>query len=92
LGKSFRGNILRQQNLLGSIELPMAKRSDKAEPATDPHKDQQINLRLHPDLLAAVDRYADKQRRSRNMAIVLAIEEVLARAGLWPPPGDSADA
>jgi hypothetical protein len=73
---------------LGSIELPMAKKKQPApgRPKNpDPHKDQQINLRIEPALLEAVDVYAERVRRSRNNTIVVILEEVLTQAGLWPP-------
>ena len=38
-------------------------------------------------LVEALDRYADSVRRSRNMAIVLLLEQALTEAGFWPPEG-----
>jgi hypothetical protein len=37
-------------------------------------------------LLLALDIYAKRIRRSRNMAMNLLLEEAMQREGLWPPP------
>jgi hypothetical protein len=37
-------------------------------------------------LFDALDAYAKRIRRSRNMAINLLLEEAMEREGLWPPP------
>jgi hypothetical protein len=64
------------------------KKTDaKSGRKSDPHRGVQIPLRL-PDsrLVDALDEYAEQIRRSRNMAIVLLLEEAMKTAGLWPPP------
>lgn len=58
----------------------------KKKPVVDAHKGIQIPFRVGDEqLVAAIETYADRTRRSRNMAIVLLLEEALARHGLWPP-------
>jgi hypothetical protein len=55
----------------------------------DAHKGVQFPLRF-PDvrLLEALSRYAHQVRRSRNMGIIILLEEGLQRAGYWPPPDE----
>ena len=59
----------------------------KREPArTDAHKGLQIPFRVDdPRLVDALDAYAESERRSRNMVIVLLLERALMQAGFWPP-------
>lgn len=53
----------------------------------DLHKGIQAPFRVpDPRLLGAVQAYADRHRRSRNMAIILLLEKALRDEGLWPPP------
>lgn len=66
--------------------LSMAKKSDKP---IDPHKGRQINFRVYDQrLLDAIELYAKRSRRERNMAITLLVEAALQQEGLWPPPAD----
>jgi hypothetical protein len=44
-----------------------------------------------PRLLDALDVYAKRIRRSRNMAINLLLEEAMEREKLWPPPEAEGD-
>lgn len=37
-------------------------------------------------LLDALDTFAKRQRRSRNMALQIILEEKMEAEGLWPPP------
>src|SRR5262245_38188185 len=53
----------------------------------DAHKGTQIPFRADdPRLVEALEAYAKKVRRSRNMAIILLLETALKAEGLWPPP------
>lgn len=40
-------------------------------------------------LLEALDVYAKRIRRSRNMAIQLLLEKAMEQEGLWPPVADA---
>ncbi len=65
--------------------LVMAKKK-QADSKKDQHKGQQVPFRVEdPRLVDALDAYAESVRRSRNMAIVLLLEQSLAEAGFWPP-------
>lgn len=73
-----------EQKILDTMS-GMAKKKAVPAPADDP-KWQQINLRIDdPKLLEAIDAWADKHRRSRNMAMILLLERQLANEGVWPP-------
>ncbi len=62
----------------------MAKKTPK--PADEEPKSLQTNLRFFDlRLLDAVDRVAEKNRRSRNFMINLLLEEALKALGEWPP-------
>jgi len=73
--------------------LSMAKKKPNPEPKkqeADRHLSPQIPFRPDdPRLVDALNRYADQIRRSRNMAIVLLLEEALEEKGLWPPKEES---
>jgi hypothetical protein len=57
------------------------------------HKGIQVPFRVEDALLVkALDDYADSVRRSRNMAIILLLEEALKQKGFWPPPKGEAAA
>jgi hypothetical protein len=45
-----------------------------------------IQARVSPALGDALDQLAAQTRRSKNTEMVLALEEHLKKAGLWPPP------
>jgi hypothetical protein len=52
----------------------------------DAPKVAQVPFRVDdPRLVEALDRYADSTRRSRNMAIIVLLEQALTVAGFWPP-------
>jgi hypothetical protein len=54
----------------------------------DSHK-KRVPFRVDdPRLVEALDRYADSTRRSRNMAIIVLLEQALTEAGFWPPEGE----
>jgi hypothetical protein len=62
------------------------KKTDRGEgspaPATFP-------LRLPDGRLAdALDEHARRSKRSRNMAIVVILEDAMRAEGLWPPAED----
>ena len=45
-----------------------------------------ILIRLpDPRLAAVLEEYAQLTRRSRNLAIVVLLEDAMKEAGLWPP-------
>jgi hypothetical protein len=70
---------LRRKNRCDNMPL-MAKKEDA-------HKGTQIPFRVDDDrLVEALEAYAARIRRSRNMAIVLLLEEALKAHDLWPPP------
>lgn len=41
-----------------------------------------------PRLFKALDVYAKRMHRSRNMVMYLLLLEAMQREGLWPPPPD----
>lgn len=45
-----------------------------------------FQVRLPRPLNAAIEKLADRARRSKNVEIEIAIEEYCTRMGLWPPP------
>jgi hypothetical protein len=56
----------------------------------DAHKGVQVPFRVDDvRLVEALDACADRERRSRNMTIILLLEEALTARGLWPPPAAS---
>ncbi len=48
-----------------------------------------IQARVSPELYAALDKLIATTRRSKNTELVLALEEHLRAAGLWPPSASS---
>ena len=81
--------MVAEQKILTTIA-DMGKKKDATSHADEP-KWQQINLRIDdPRLLSAIDGWADKNRRSRNMAIILLLERMLTNEKMWPP-ADSKD-
>lgn len=70
---------------LGTL-LGMAKKKPVPEPVPDAHKGIQINLRVIDErLIAAVDKRAGRERRSRNLMLNILIERALEADGDWPP-------
>ncbi len=45
-----------------------------------------IQARVSPALYAALEALVAETRRTKNVELVLALEEHLRRAGKWPPP------
>lgn len=70
----------------------MSKRkppSSQSDPQPDSSGDgvTPISLRIiDPRLLAAADRCAEHDRRSRNLMLNILLEEALTARGYWPPP------
>lgn len=63
-----------------------AKKRGKKPVTDDRHKGLQVPFRVDdPRLVAALDKYADRTRRSRNMAIIVLLEDALRAENLWPP-------
>ena len=69
--------------------LTMSKKKPTTEPQEQPP--DSILIRLpDPRLAAVLEEYATQTRRSRNLAIVVLLEDAMKEAGLWPP-GESPD-
>jgi len=47
---------------------------------------ESIQARVSLELHAALEKLTAQTRRTKNVELVLALEEHLRRAGLWPPP------
>lgn len=65
------------------------KRPTKRDGTSKPKKSVATGhyaLDLGPELMAAVVRWAEANRRSINLAIVMLVEDSLTRVGCWPPP------
>lgn len=68
----------------------MSTMSKKAPPPPledHSHEPEDVRILLRvPDktLVAAIDEYARRLRRSRNMALILLLEEAMRRENLWP--------
>lgn len=60
----------------------------KKKPHPEPEPQSATTPFRPPDarLIVQLDEYARRIRRSRNMAMVILLEEALGREGLWPPP------
>jgi hypothetical protein len=63
------------------------KEKKKSVPSGDKQAEPTVfPLRLPDSRLAdALDEHARRSKRSRNMAIVVILEEAMRSAGLWPP-------
>lgn len=70
--------------------LRMAKKKPTAPPGATPPKSNRTGKPLHvwldPRLRDAIDRLADRTRRSLTTEVTMALEKHLAEAGLWPFP------
>ncbi len=67
----------------------MARKKKSVEPEPEQEPERKVQTPFRPDdarLLDALDAFAHDTRRSRNMAMVVLIEEALKAAGYWPPP------
>lgn len=64
----------------------------KSKPKPKPERTPPDSFLVRPDdprLITALDDYAASIRRSRNMAAVLLLEEILSAKGHWPPAEDT---
>jgi hypothetical protein len=63
----------------------MAKKKD--QPPEPPEEAIRILLRVFDErLIEAIDSQATLDRRSRNLMMLILLEEALAARGVWPPP------
>jgi hypothetical protein len=63
-----------------------------AVPKPDAHQGAQIPFRVADErLVEALDAFAKSERRSRNMAIIILLEEALKARGFWPWPVSPTD-
>jgi hypothetical protein len=75
---------------------PTARKEQDVEAVQDPETEaipvrKTLSTPFRPDdprLLDVLDVYAQRIRRSRNMAMNLLLEAAMEREGLWPPPAD----
>ncbi len=61
----------------------------KKKPKPDAVEEKAPQTPFRPDdkrLMDAIDAFAHETRRSRNMAMVILIEDALKALGRWPPP------
>jgi hypothetical protein len=56
------------------------------EPAKGRHREPVLGLRLSGHLVDLVRALAKKNRRPLTTEVTIALEEYLAKHGLWPPP------
>jgi hypothetical protein len=72
-----------------SISVMAKKQKEPTVPATESPPEADVTSVLfraeHPQLVRAIDAYAKANRRSRNMAMNLLLEEALTSHDLWPP-------
>jgi len=62
----------------------------KKPPKADPHRMPQFQLRMHQDLLDALEAISERNRTSMTEEARRAIREYAVREGVWPPkPKDS---
>jgi hypothetical protein len=73
----------------------MAKKKTNHNPSPDdnsaPGEAESINILLRgldPSLVEALDQHAKRNRRSRNVSIILLLEEAMQKQGLWKPSPD----
>lgn len=65
------------------------ERTSDAAPELPPDS---ILVRLpDPSLALVLEEYARRTRRSRNLAIVVLLEDAMRQAGLWPPAASDPD-
>lgn len=60
----------------------------KQKPRPDRHLKRTASFRLNDAILRALDSLAERERRTKTVIIEMALEEYLAKAGLWPPGHD----
>ena len=59
-----------------------------AKKKPDQHRMPQFQLRMHGDLLEALQALAERNRTSTTEEARRSIRERLEREGLWPPPAE----
>lgn len=47
-----------------------------------------IQIRVSPEIAAALELLISRSRRTRNVELTIAIEEYLTANGVWPPKKD----
>jgi hypothetical protein len=74
----------------------MAKKKANSNPHPDDHpaadKAGLVNILLRgldPSLVAALDAYAERNRRSRNVSVIILLEEAMRKQGLWGTQPDA---
>ncbi len=73
----------------------VSRKKPPSDPLNEPAEmpPDSLLVRLPDSRLAVVlDEYARRTRRSRNLAIVVLLEEAMQREGLWPPGSADPDA
>jgi hypothetical protein len=79
--------------MLGVMTEPRKKKPGGRPPVPPVIKaDVPISFRASRALKRQLEELARRTRRSESKEMVIAIEEHLARNGLWPPPEDAAEA
>lgn len=68
----------------------MAKRKQteppkSAEPKKPNRKGKPLNVWVPPAMRDAIDLLAERNRRLVTTEVIIALEEYLTKAGLWPP-------
>jgi hypothetical protein len=75
--------------------MPVMPKPRKPSPPPDdgPRRPKRTGVPLHiyvpPELRAAMDALAERNRRLLTTEVIMALEAHLAAAGLWPPPSTS---
>jgi hypothetical protein len=80
--------------MLGMAKKKTDKKTDRTASGKRPnaHKGTQVPFRVDdPRLVEALDAYAASIRRSRNMTIIILLEQGLEQVGHWPPQRPSED-
>lgn len=69
---------------------PVATRSKQTDPQPEPAKKKarrtgkSLHVWINPSLRDTLDRMAERSRRSVTTEVEIALEEYLAKQGLWP--------
>lgn len=78
-----------------TVEPVTKRKTDKTEQeakktkprrARDLGKVRLLTVEISPALLAALESYEGRERRTRRASVEMALERFLTEAGLWPPP------
>jgi hypothetical protein len=81
-------------NLLGEAGMIAAMTDKKKKPGRPKGRKETIvvQARAEPLMHEALERLAQQNRRTKNTEMLIALENHLRAAGLWPPPQEGADA